>query len=106
MSIGNLATDNVTIRFEVLRPIIPLIGIASPDHEQTNNAGPWLLHCHIDFHLNAGFAVVMAEDMQQTAVDNPVPCEMSLISSLPRDSQTSLASWEDLCPTYDAGTSS
>ena len=28
VSIGNLATDNVTIRFEVLRSIIPLIDIA------------------------------------------------------------------------------
>nr|ACZ58366.1 laccase 2 [uncultured Lentinus] len=34
------AGDNVTIRFS------------------TNNPGPWFLHCHIDFHLEAGFAVV------------------------------------------------
>ena len=38
------AGDNVTIRF------------------RTDNPGPWFLHCHIDFHLEAGFAVVMAED--------------------------------------------
>ncbi|EPQ52617.1 laccase [Gloeophyllum trabeum ATCC 11539] len=38
-------TDNVTIRFE------------------TDNAGPWFLHCHVDWHLSAGFAVVMAEDV-------------------------------------------
>lgn len=63
MSIGN-AGDNVTIRFF------------------TDNPGPWFLHCHIDWHLNAlvipppfvviailkntlfsGFAVVMAEDV-------------------------------------------
>ncbi|KAI0800683.1 laccase E [Fomes fomentarius] len=30
--------DNVTIRF------------------RTDNPGPWFLHCHIDFHLEAGFA--------------------------------------------------
>ncbi|KAI9057786.1 multicopper oxidase [Trametes sanguinea] len=59
--------DNVTIRF------------------QTNNPGPWFLHCHIDFHLDAGFAVVMAEDTPDTASVNQVP-----------------QSWSDLCPIYDA----
>ena len=63
VSIGN-AGDNVTIRF------------------YTDNPGPWFLHCHIDWHLNAsvvppsvviifilksipfsGFAVVFAEDV-------------------------------------------
>ncbi|KAN0132864.1 laccase [Lactarius tabidus] len=39
------AGDNVTIRFF------------------TDNPGPWFLHCHINWHLNAGFAVVMAEDV-------------------------------------------
>ncbi|KAI0259306.1 multicopper oxidase, partial [Gloeopeniophorella convolvens] len=29
----------------------------------TDNPGPWFLHCHIDWHLNAGLAVVMAEDV-------------------------------------------
>ncbi|KAF9224209.1 hypothetical protein BS17DRAFT_704079, partial [Gyrodon lividus] len=28
----------------------------------TDNSGPWFLHCHIDWHLDAGFAIVMAED--------------------------------------------
>ena len=63
VSIGNTG-DNVTIRFF------------------TDNPGPWFLHCHIDWHLNAsvvppffvmipvlisalfsGFAVVFAEDV-------------------------------------------
>ncbi|KAI3604214.1 laccase 3 [Moniliophthora roreri] len=35
--------DNVTIRFV------------------TDNSGPWFLHCHIDWHLETGFAAVMAE---------------------------------------------
>ncbi|KAI0334354.1 laccase [Cubamyces sp. BRFM 1775] len=59
--------DNVTIRF------------------QTNNPGPWFLHCHIDFHLEAGFAVVMAEDTPDVAsVDAPPQA------------------WSDLCPIYNA----
>ncbi|RPD57148.1 Cu-oxidase-domain-containing protein [Lentinus tigrinus ALCF2SS1-7] len=61
------AGDNVTIRF------------------QTDNPGPWFLHCHIDFHLDAGFAVVMAEDIPDVVDANPVP-----------------QAWSDLCPTYNA----
>ena len=68
VSTGTPATnDNVTIRF------------------RTDNPGPWFLHCHIDFHLNAGFAVVLAEDVPGTRVGDPVPVE-----------------WEELCPIYDA----
>ncbi|KAI0747845.1 laccase [Daedaleopsis nitida] len=59
--------DNVTVRF------------------RTDNPGPWFLHCHIDFHLDAGLAVVMAEDCSNTTAANPVP-----------------ESWSALCPTYDA----
>ncbi|KAF8529557.1 laccase [Hysterangium stoloniferum] len=29
---------------------------------RTDNPGPWLFHCHIDWHLNVGLAVVFAED--------------------------------------------
>ncbi|KZS91038.1 Cu-oxidase-domain-containing protein, partial [Sistotremastrum niveocremeum HHB9708] len=29
---------------------------------QTNNPGPWILHCHIDWHFKQGLAVVLAED--------------------------------------------
>ena len=61
------AGDNVTIRFH------------------TDNPGPWFLHCHIDFHLDAGFAVVFAEDIPDTQVANPVP-----------------HAWSQLCPTYNA----
>nr|AYR00602.1 laccase B [Lenzites betulinus] len=60
------AGDNVTIRF------------------RTDNPGPWFLHCHIDFHLDAGFAVVFAEDVPRVALANPVP-----------------KAWDQLCPIYD-----
>ncbi|EEB90878.1 hypothetical protein MPER_10857, partial [Moniliophthora perniciosa FA553] len=61
--------DNVTIRFT------------------TDNAGPWFVHCHIDLHLEHGFAVVLAEDVPGTAqANNPVP-----------------DSWKELCPIYEAG---
>ncbi|KAI6008782.1 Cupredoxin [Pisolithus orientalis] len=49
VSIGSQAqNDNVTIRFS------------------TNNPGPWFFHCHIDWHLHSGFAVVMAEALSAT----------------------------------------
>ncbi|KAJ6553014.1 laccase lcc5 [Mycena capillaripes] len=66
VSVGN-AGDNVTIRFV------------------TDNDGPWFLHCHIDWHLEAGLAIVFAED---------VP-----------DWNTTIAhstAWDDLCPAYNA----
>jgi hypothetical protein len=36
----------------------------------TDNAGPWFLHCHIDWHLEAGLAVVFAEDIASIAASN------------------------------------
>nr|QMP96873.1 laccase 8 precursor [Cerrena sp.] len=61
------AGDNVTIRFN------------------TDNPGPWFLHCHIDFHLEAGFAVVFAEGLNQTNAANPTP-----------------EAWDNLCNIYNA----
>nr|UYM28067.1 laccase 3 [Trametes polyzona] len=66
VSIG-LGGDNVTIRFV------------------TDNPGPWFLHCHIDFHLQAGLAIVLAEDTRDTKLVNPVPED-----------------WKKLCPTFEA----
>ncbi|TCD64396.1 laccase, multicopper oxidase, benzenediol:oxygen oxidorectuctase [Steccherinum ochraceum] len=59
--------DNVTIRFV------------------TDNPGPWFLHCHINWHFNIGFAVVMAEDILGAAPANPVP-----------------DAWRQLCPKYNS----
>ncbi|KAI0832031.1 hypothetical protein BC628DRAFT_1311301 [Trametes gibbosa] len=59
--------DNVTVRFV------------------TDNPGPWFLHCHIDFHLQAGLAIVFAEDTKDTKFANPVP-----------------EAWKNLCPTFNA----
>ncbi|KAF8550732.1 laccase [Imleria badia] len=61
------STDNVTIRFV------------------TDNTGPWFLHCHIDWHLQRGMAVVFAENPNGTAQSDFV------------DDQ-----WKDLCPVYNS----
>ncbi|KAF7365969.1 Multicopper oxidase/laccase [Mycena venus] len=66
VSTGPNTSDNTTIRFV------------------TDNAGPWFLHCHIDFHLDIGLAIVFAEDTD-TIANSVQPSE-----------------WHSLCPTYDA----
>ncbi|KAF8259963.1 laccase 1 precursor [Lactarius quietus] len=65
VNVGNLG-DNVTIRFF------------------TDNPGPWFFHCHIDWHLGQGFAVVFAED----------------VPDVPNTDITTDA-WKNLCPAYD-----
>ncbi|KAJ7158127.1 yellow laccase [Mycena filopes] len=63
---GVSTTDNTTFRFV------------------TDNAGPWFLHCHIDWHLDSGLAVVMAEDTATISKENPPPA------------------WDQLCPIYNS----
>ncbi|KAG2057732.1 laccase [Suillus hirtellus] len=38
----------------------------------TDNPGPWLLHCHIDWHLSAGLAIVFAEAPEDVAASQPL----------------------------------
>ncbi|KAH7910239.1 laccase [Hygrophoropsis aurantiaca] len=71
VSIGNPG-DNVTIRFT------------------TDNSGPWFFHCHIDWHLNSGFAVVMAENPDGIIAHK---------ADVPDY-------WDDLCPPNDPWTDS
>lgn len=66
VSVGSLASDNVTIRFS------------------TDNAGPWIMHCHIDWHLVLGLSVVFAEDVPSVASSDPP------------------TAWDELCPIFEA----
>ncbi|KAI9571986.1 Cupredoxin [Boletus coccyginus] len=52
----------------------------------TDNAGAWFLHCHTDWHIDAGFTVVM--------VQNPAGVHNHL-GIIPE-------SWDGLCPTYNS----
>ncbi|KAJ7622294.1 phenol oxidase [Roridomyces roridus] len=63
---GPLLTDNTTFRFF------------------TDNSGPWFLHCHIDWHLQIGLAVVMVENAAKIATEKPP------------------LAWDQLCPLYNA----
>jgi iron transport multicopper oxidase len=62
--------DNVTVRFV------------------TDNAGPWMLHCHIDWHQQAGLAIVFAEDIKGTVAKSKNP-------GFPD-------AWRELCPIYNS----
>ncbi|KIJ45892.1 multicopper oxidase [Sphaerobolus stellatus SS14] len=53
---------------------------------RTDNPGPWFVHCHIDWHLEAGLAAVFAED----------PNGNGPLSIQPN------AQWQALCNTYNA----
>jgi iron transport multicopper oxidase len=67
---GTSTSDNVTIRFVA------------------DNPGPWFLHCHIDWHLNTGLAIVFAEDAADWSADiKPT------------------SAWDQLCPNYSAAAS-
>ncbi|KAF8997070.1 laccase [Cyathus striatus] len=54
----------------------------------SGNPGAWFLHCHIDWHLEAGLAVVFAE-----APEDNISGDQAQI--VPED-------WDSLCPDYDA----
>lgn len=56
----------------------------------TDNSGPWFLYCHIDWHLEAGLAVVMAESPSDTRAH---------LDHAPD-------AWDQLCPTFDSLTPS
>ncbi|KAF7358933.1 Laccase 4 [Mycena sanguinolenta] len=50
---------------------------------RTDNAGPWFLHCHIDWHLENGLAVVFAENPGAIKHEDPP------------------IAWDNLCPIYN-----
>ncbi|KAJ1302810.1 hypothetical protein OPQ81_003116 [Rhizoctonia solani] len=55
---------------------------------KTDNPGPWFVHCHIDWHLEAGLALVFAE--------SPDEIRQGSQSIHPG------GSWDQLCPKYAA----
>ncbi|KAF9446151.1 multicopper oxidase [Macrolepiota fuliginosa MF-IS2] len=66
VNVGETVGDFVSLRFN------------------TDNPGPWIVHCHIDFHLHEGLAFVFAE-----ADDEVVGAAAG-------------SDWDSLCPTWDA----
>ncbi|KIL62869.1 multicopper oxidase [Amanita muscaria Koide BX008] len=63
---AGIAGDNTTFRFS------------------TDNPGPWIMHCHIDWHLNLGLAIVFVTDVNTTSSFDPPEA------------------WDQLCPAYNS----
>ncbi|KAJ7121665.1 laccase 6 [Mycena epipterygia] len=70
------------------RDVVPINGGNTTFRFFSNNPGAWFLHCHIDWHLEAGLAVVFGES---PAANIAGP-----------QSQIVQPDWQALCPTYDA----
>ncbi|KAJ7066264.1 laccase 3 [Mycena amicta] len=69
------------------RDVTPINGGNTTFRFFTDNPGAWFLHCHIDWHLEAGLAVVFGESPSAN-IAGP-------------QSQIQTAQWKQLCPTYD-----
>ncbi|KAG8773273.1 laccase, multicopper oxidase, benzenediol:oxygen oxidorectuctase, partial [Serendipita sp. 397] len=52
---------------------------------KAENSGPWILHCHVEWHLQGGLAVIFVEDPDDIRT-NTHPTQ----------------AWQDLCPAYNA----
>ncbi|KAJ6540213.1 laccase [Mycena vulgaris] len=69
------------------RDVQPITGTNTTFRFFSNNPGAWFLHCHIDWHLEAGLAVVFGESPAAN-IKGP-------------QSQIVQPDWSALCPTYD-----
>ncbi|KAG8713218.1 hypothetical protein FRC09_018959, partial [Ceratobasidium sp. 395] len=70
------------------KDVIPVGGGTAIIRFKTSNPGPWFLHCHVDWHLEAGLAVVFAEAPNEQRTG-------------PQAIQPS-PGWQKLCPAYQA----
>ncbi|KAG6877109.1 laccase, multicopper oxidase, benzenediol:oxygen oxidorectuctase [Termitomyces sp. T159_Od127] len=70
------------------RDVYPINGGNTTFRWRTDNPGAWFLHCHIDWHLEAGLAVAFAEAPADN-VEGP-------------QAQITPQEWKDLCPDYNA----
>ncbi|KAJ6514341.1 laccase [Mycena vitilis] len=69
------------------RDVTPINGGNTTFRFFSGNPGAWFLHCHIDWHLEAGLAVVFGESPSAN-IEGP-------------QSQIVQPDWTALCPTYD-----
>ncbi|KAG0702905.1 laccase [Suillus ampliporus] len=80
--------------FNYFNPVRRDVVAVGPQDQQmvirwvTDNSGPWLLHCHIDWHLKNGFAVVMAEFTSPSDTQK----QPNIIPN----------AWQNLCPIFNS----
>ncbi|KAG5725327.1 Laccase-2 [Termitomyces sp. T112] len=83
------SNSNVTNFVNPLRrDVYPILGGNTTFRWRTDNPGAWFLHCHIDWHLEAGLAVAFAEGPEENLVGP--------------QAQITPQEWKDLCPDYNA----
>ncbi|KAL0569009.1 laccase, multicopper oxidase, benzenediol:oxygen oxidorectuctase [Marasmius crinis-equi] len=70
------------------RDVVPINGGNTTFRFKSDNPGAWFLHCHIDWHLEAGLAIVFGESPAENR-EGP-------------QSQITPQDWEQLCPEYNA----
>lgn len=70
------------------RDVVPINGGNTTFRFFSDNPGAWFLHCHIDWHLEAGLAIVFAESPADN-IEGP-------------HAQVTPQDWEALCPDYNA----
>ncbi|KAF8678762.1 multicopper oxidase family [Rhizoctonia solani] len=70
------------------KDVVPVGGNTARIRFRTDNPGPWFLHCHIDWHLEVGLAVVFAEAPNEQRT-GPLAIQPS-------------PGWSELCPKYAA----
>ncbi|KAF8583912.1 multicopper oxidase [Ramaria rubella] len=82
------ANSNVTNFVNpIRRDVVAVTGGNTTFRFLTDNPGPWFLHCHIDWHLEAGLAVILGEAAAAQRMGN-----QSVITS---------PAWNQLCPIYN-----
>ncbi|KAF5351415.1 hypothetical protein D9758_013508 [Tetrapyrgos nigripes] len=69
------------------RDVTPVNGGNTTFRFKSDNPGAWFLHCHIDWHLEAGLAIVFGETPAEN-IEGP-------------HKQITPQDWLDLCPEYD-----
>ncbi|KAF5346493.1 hypothetical protein D9756_010060 [Leucocoprinus leucothites] len=69
----------------IRRDVVAVGGSGTTIRFNTDNAGPWLFHCHIFWHKQAGLATIMLVD--------PATVQSTVKPS---------KAWEALCPAYNA----
>ncbi|KAL0580994.1 Laccase-1 [Marasmius crinis-equi] len=70
------------------RDVMPVNGGNMTFRFKSDNPGAWFLHCHIDWHLEAGLAIAFAESPAEN-IQGP-------------HAQVQPQDWKQLCPEYDA----
>jgi iron transport multicopper oxidase len=82
------SNSNITnFKNPIRRDVVAVNGGNTTFRFFTDNPGPWFLHCHIDWHLEVGLAVILGEAAAAQRVGNK-----SVIVS---------QQWQQLCPIYN-----